>query len=683
MKMNRILIVLAAIAVLSGCHNKTASVGNHKAVVAIVVPEGTQPSVGAPQATDTDENLKKRKLTQEQIEQGMDNANQWYSATVNSVAVGAAELQKYIEKSIGSKPAIITEDNLGKAGSAMQKIFVGHCKATKAFIDTAKLQPEGFVIKTKGTDIYIVGGDATPSGIAADGTLNGCYEFLKQCMGVRWLMPGELGEVVPKTASLNVGQVDIEYTPMLWQRRIRDCHAHIEYGRIAKTLNGWGVSMSDWENFYDPNITMAWFRRHCLGSRFSIKAMHSNLDWWDKYHEKYPDIFAMQPDGTRINTNVRPMLCVSNPMTAQLEAQEKIAEFKKDPKQICASISPNDGGANKQCCCEKCKSWDPPAPKIGDDDPDSRDTRRQTPLTDRYFRYYNEIAAMVASQYPDRYLGVIAYSVYRTPPVLVDHVEDNLFVGYVGFNNYRSDKNRAIDREYWLKWGKLAKQMFIRPNLMWGYMCTPQNYTHKFADDIRFMAAHGLKAADFDGLVGNWSMDGINYYVVAEMLWNPYADVNSIIDDYCRSGYGRGAAEMKIYYDKVEEITNRIASEGKYRDIRSDPEDLMNYYDDAALSGLQSHLDNAIAAIGDSDQMAVARVKLVGEGLDYTKQLRHLILAAYDVRTGKSSKEDFEKVKAEVDKYFGRHSMSWAVAAAHNYTYINNALSLSQAKNKR
>ena len=681
MKVHQFLVILAVLMILGGCCSKTSFVENHKAAAVIVVPEGTAPAIGVPQATDADTNLKRReKLSEIEIKQGQDNANQWYSATVNSVAVGAAELQKYIEKSTGARLDITTEDRLTRSDLSKRKIFVGPCKEAKSLIDITKIQPEGFVIKTKDRNIYIVGRDQTPDGLAADGTLNGCYEFVKRYLGVRWLMPGELGEVVPKTASLEPGEIDVKEEPLLWQRRIRDCHAHVEYGRIAEVLGNWGVPMSEWEKFFDADITNAWFRQHRLGARVELKYMHAYIGWWDRFHETYPDIFAMQPNGSRINTNVREQLCVSNPQLWDLVAQEKIKELKDNPHLTAASITPNDGGENKFCCCERCRSWDPPAPQINDNDPDSKKANRRQPLTDRYFRFNNEVARRVAKEMPDRYLGVYAYSVYRTLPIQLEHIEKNLIVGYVGFNSYLSDKKRQTDRDYWLKWSKLANQLFIRPNLFWGYMSLPENYARKVAADIRFMADNGMRAADFDGLVGNWGLEGLNYYVVAEMLWNPYTDANAIIDDYCRAAYGKGAPAMKVYYDQLEELTNAIAREGKYRDLRADPENLVGYYSDNVLNRFQLHLDKAVAAIGDSDPAAVERVKLVTDGLDYTRKVRQLVLAASNVRIGQSSKEDFEKVKAEVDKYFALHVMQWSVATTHNYIYISSTLSLEPVK---
>jgi hypothetical protein len=668
MRFCRLFCSIIVLAFFCSYGNAVTLVENHKAKSVIVVPAGTNPQVGPVDSVDTDVNLKHAPTSEEAVKQGLNNAFQWYTATTNSVAVGAMELQDYIQKATGAKLEIKTEDKLVKDESSLAKIFVGPCKDTLTFIDVSKIEPEGFVIKTKGNDVYVVGGDKTNVS-SADGTLNGCYEFLKRYVGVRWLMPGEIGEVVPKASTLNVDNADIKFEPQLWERRIRDCHAHVEYGTIAKILKKWDSPMSEWEKFFDHNVTNAWFRRHGLGARVEIRAMHSNMGYWDKYHEKYPEIFAMQADGTRINTNVREMLCISNPTTWEVVAQEKFDEFKQYPTRTCASILPNDDGGNRFCMCEKCAAWDPPgSPKIYD-----ANGRYAIELSDRYFHYFNEVSKLVAKQYPDRYLGVYAYEPYKDPPVTFNKVADNLFVGFVGFDTYFSDKELQRNMNLWMRWSKLAKRLYLRPNLLWNGLGLPANYTHKFANNMRMMADNGMLATDFDGLVGNWGGEGLDYYVAAEIVWNPHADVNAVIDDYCKAAYGKGADEMKAYYDRLEKLTNEIAAGGKYKD-RFDTYYLVDYYTDDALDELQSHVDKALAAVGDSDKNAVERIKLVSTSLDYTKKLRHLVQVAHGAKLGKISEADYKKVRAETEKYFATLVTSWSIAMPHNYILIDDAI---------
>jgi hypothetical protein len=61
------------------------------------------------------------------------------------------------------------------------------------------------------------------------------------------------------------------------------------------------------------------------------------------------------------------------------------------------------------------------------------------------------------------------------------------------------------------------------------------------------------------------------------------------------------------------------------------------------------------------------RVRLLTTGLEYARQTRRLFRAAADVREGKGSAGQFEKVKAEVVAFYKPLALGWAVATDQNY----------------
>ena len=222
-----------------------------------------------------------------------------------SSSAEAVHLQRYIEKVGGAKLDIITEDQLGEAKRGA-RVFVGPCSAASRVVDIKNLQPEGFVIKTEGSDLFIVGQDATATGLKVAGTFYGVCEFLERYLGVRWLLEGPLGEVTPKQATIAIASANVRQEPPLCMRGSAGQRVTADQDSKA---GSWSV-----------------YRR--LGSRVKISTGHAFAGWWDKYHEKYPEIFALQPNGTRINTNERERLCESNPTLWQLVAEEKIKELR-------------------------------------------------------------------------------------------------------------------------------------------------------------------------------------------------------------------------------------------------------------------------------------------------------------------------------------------------------------------
>src|SRR5262245_61444717 len=79
-----------------------------------------------------------------------------------------ADLRDYIEKATGARLEVFEEQKLGGAAATGSRIFVGACDAAKRAVDLAQLQPEGFVIKSDGNDLFIVGRDTTDSGLKVD-----------------------------------------------------------------------------------------------------------------------------------------------------------------------------------------------------------------------------------------------------------------------------------------------------------------------------------------------------------------------------------------------------------------------------------------------------------------------------------------------------------------------------------
>ena len=81
----------------------------------------------------------------------------------------ATDLQVYLQKVSGARLPIVPENKLGELPNVASRLFVGPCQAAARVIDLKKLQPEGFVIKTDGGDLFIVGRDMTEKGLEVEG----------------------------------------------------------------------------------------------------------------------------------------------------------------------------------------------------------------------------------------------------------------------------------------------------------------------------------------------------------------------------------------------------------------------------------------------------------------------------------------------------------------------------------
>ena len=132
-----------------------------------------------------------------------------------SVLVAAEELVYHINKATNNKLQVYNEDKIPATAPKM-RIYLGDCKINKKLnIDTKKLKPAEFLIRSTKDYLVIAGRDRNTGPVGSSwhstwhGTLWGVYEFLEKEMNVRWLWPGEIGEFIPKTKNINLRAINI------------------------------------------------------------------------------------------------------------------------------------------------------------------------------------------------------------------------------------------------------------------------------------------------------------------------------------------------------------------------------------------------------------------------------------------------------------------------------------------
>lgn len=596
-----------------------------------------------------------------------------------SVALAAIELADYIEKMTGARPTIRRES---ARASLPLTIQLGATKVNQRLVQNEPLDHEEFLIRTTDQGLHIVGGDHESGGRPTQGTLFGVYSLLEDVFGVRFLFPGPWGEVVPKRASLAVPPLDRREQPRVAKRKIRDV-ATAEPKVYEPTLARWGIAVDAWKQEIGSETSGMWFRRQRLGSRIEIDAGHSYTGFYRQYGAAHPEFFAQQPDGTRQQTDEREQLCVSNPALWDLVARLRVDEFRTRPEKMVLSISPNDGGRNLHCMCDACRAWDPPdAPKLNHRslvDPATGKPFPEYPsLSDRYFRFYNEVARRVARELPDKRLGCYAYSVYRTPPVALDKLEPNLIVGYVG-----------LDRAAIEAWSKVASQLFIRPNELGPpiELGMPRNQAAWLAEGVKFAVEHRSMGFDFDSCHGNWGGHGLDYYVLAKALWNPEVDVPQVIADYCQSAYGAGAPAMQRYHARLAEISTSVRGDSKLTIRGSEATRLLVHYTPDALTALEADLAEARAAIesvgDDPTQRAsrLARVALVADSVQYARLVTAIFTAAQT--TGDPKNAEVQEHLDAAEQFLKSKALTRSLASVHTFRHLQNAVADLRPEDRR
>lgn len=532
----------------------------------------------------------------------------------------AVELADCVEKICGKRPALIDG-----APSPMPEraVWVGVQPAVRALFPQTNFDfqhPEETLIVVGEKHVVIAGrdrwdparldvegGDGEIQGKQQEyGTVNAVYTFLQDLLGVRWLWPGELGEDVIRTDRIALAPTERRYHPQIRSRGGVFNHS---------TLGNKGYGRAhEWST-----------RRRLHLDSMSMGGGHAFGDWWDRYHDKHPDIFALQPDGTRSGFpqphNAK--LCMSNPKVWELWLADVAADLAKDPHLTLFNASPNDGWASGHCVCEKCRAWDHPA-----GEPRQfhwKDKAEVHPaLSDRDVTFANQLAKLLQEKYPDKDYRVLMMSYGHSRPVPVkarpaDNVVMSLVANFLGRTGLvdRGSTRGDTYRKQFEGWAKVVPSMLWRPNTGspagW-QQGLPDLSTQQTIRDFKAVAAAHCEGIFIDSTWEHWATQGPQYYMMAELAWNPTADAAAVLDDYYRRAFGPAAQPVREYFEALEAARMRFTASDGEAGVFTFP----NLYTEELLDESQRRLDRAEAAAA-ADSLYARRVAFVQVGLTYTR----------------------------------------------------------------
>jgi len=194
----------------------------------------------------------------------------------------------------------------------------------------------------------------------------------------------------------------------------------------------------------------------------------------------------------------------------------------------------------------------------------------------------------------------------------------------------------------------------------------PMIYVHKLAADMKFRADHRLIGVDFDSLVHHWSSQGLNYYVLAKLLWNPHLDVDALIADYCQAAYGPAAEPMRRYYAMIETRTDsaahtytakkRGADRDKYQYWKAIPQ----MFPDEVLTAWRNQLRMAAKQV-PGDSVYAQRIRWVELGLDYADIERRMFRLTSRKDLSAEEKKKVAAIYAEKQSWYKAHLGDWSI----------------------
>lgn len=434
----------------------------------------------------------------------------------------------------------------------------------KTGINLNVLKEDGFVIRTDSMRLIIAGGNEK-------GTLYGVYTFLEDYLGCRMYSPSV--KLTPKQTRIALNKIDNIQVPIIG---FRDTHYRVawdaEYTAWHKLDHDekggrpdWGMWVHTFNELVSPEI----------------------------YYQDHPEYYSLVK-GKRIPTQ----LCLTNPEVLDITIQNLRSKIAQKPTALYWSVSQNDN--RDFCTCDKCKAIDD----------------REGSPSGSIIHFVNK----VADQFPDKIISTLAYEYgRRAPKTLVPRENVNIMLCSIeAFRDKpltEDPKSADFVRDV-EDWGKIAKDIIV-----WDYviqfnnLISPFPNLHVLKPNIQFFARSGVNAM-FEQ--GNREVGGefaeLRTYLISKLLWNPEANVDTLMNDFLRGYYGAAARAIRMYIDEMR--TALLQSGQPLRIFGTPNEAATSYLTPLLIKRYQTLFNEAERAVATSPEI-LERVKIARLPLEF------------------------------------------------------------------
>ncbi len=423
------------------------------------------------------------------------------------------ELQHWLGEISGASIRIRKPEQVGDSPA----IYVGWNKRVRELLNDSSAPSdtdESFRYRNVDRDIVIWGGRDR-------GTMYGVSSFLEREFGVRWYTPSVTA--TPKRASYQFDYLDHEETPGI---RVRN-------------------------DFYFEAFDPTWATRNRVNGAMNIREQPGGVESYWKVHTFYPvmspeEFFEPHPeyfsliDGERIHE--RAQLCLTNPDVLRIFMERMKDEIRENPQYRIYSVSQNDW--RNPCQCSNCQAI------VAQEESESG------PI----LWFVNEIAEAIEEEFPDKFIGTLAYQYTRKPPKTLKP-RDNVVIRFCSIeccfaHPFTECPENASFVDDMKKWAAIAPHIYV-----WDYVVNFSHYVMPYPnfrvlqDNIRFFRDHKaigiMEQAAYQSRGGEFAE--LRSYVIAKLLWDPEANVDEIVDDFVYGYYGRSGQYIRAYFDLLHD----------------------------------------------------------------------------------------------------------------------------------
>ena len=514
-----------------------------------------------------------------------------------SAQLGALELRHHMKLITGAELPMVNEPGTFDG----LKLYVGESEAAKkSGIANDGFKSQEYTVKFLPGAIVLAGRDKPDFTLAAYdpenllaaklpspwdeiGTLYAVYDFLRDCCGVRWINPTEVGTVHPVSRDLVVTGKDVRRQPFMSFRAMTSVN-ETNYGRYDKMNQLWlekSSSFKEWDaaaypalhaKYPDQNnfksakerILQLFLLRARYGGEW-LQGCHSLYGYYNRFWEKDPkcpeafetkhrDWFAKGYD-----PSARPdQMCFTNPGLVEQVVKDARDYFegrgrhpfsgKPTPGEYFwgkdyFSVTPMDN--TSYCKCPDCRKL-------------LQEGSEQGYATPLHFTFINQVAKGLKQTHPDKWIYCNAYAANLEPPDFP--LEENVAVRFCltvnrcpAFVKLYKEQLEMLG-EWHAKFKGRKNQLFLvlfscfplesAQNGNWH--CFPGFFAHSVGEQFKLFRDYKIKGVNHCG----YGQD-VESYVTFRLMDNPGLDVDTLLDDYFGM-FGAAGKPLKAMYLLIE-----------------------------------------------------------------------------------------------------------------------------------
>ncbi len=544
------------------------------------------------------------------------------------VKQAAKALQLFLREATGVEFPVMAESKIPVNKPAF---YLGWTKAARrAGLAVEKVTDWSYHNRVVGRDIFLIGQDREstikpgpkPRTTGAYGSFKAVTEFLKDQVGVRFLMPGRFGTHVPRKNRLVVdANLNVRWSPIFQYTCGRMANY---YQRSKNDLRATAFGFAN--HMFGPAEFLYDYGGHSYVHAVPIK----------KYWDDHPEYFA-ESDGIRSPKDNH--LCISNADVQELMLREMERQLDRGFQWV--ELEQTDGYV--PCQCDECQSLHP--------DPG-----------ERVWLVHRKLAALLKERRPGKTVMMTSYQPTRLPPRSLDSFPDNVAI--------RLTRYRPEDFAMWEAWGgkEIPKSLYTTSWLTVHPRVTPWvavNMVRLFQKNhIQGMYLCGGIIENSRGNWYPWGLGGPGFYAFFRALHDPKVDPVAMRAEFVNAAFSKAAPPMQNFFAALDERMDQFW--WLYRaDRQNGPPSTVTdrrggfnllFYPPEMLQELDRNLGQALAAA--EDKMVKARLKLISLEYEYLKT-HALVYHFYRVYRLAPSETTLGMLEEKVKSFYQTRARIW------------------------